>query len=80
MEIFRVGDEVITNSKDRGIVIYVGQSERDEISIVVMSYIGAPYGGNSPDMWHKTGRHFPQIAEVLAELKKSHDEDWKEWR
>lgn len=80
MKIFRVGDEVITHSKDRGVVTYVGKGERDETSIVVMSYAGNPYSGNDINMWHKTGRHFPQIVEVLSELKKSYDEDWKEWR
>ena len=62
----KVGDEVIIAGVT-GIVTRV--PEGDEKRVCYMDASGTVYCNNAYADIHKTGRHFPQIAELLKQIK-----------
>lgn len=71
-EEIKVGDEVVFHHDDERpdtviVVTYIG---RDEF-IDGMDGRGMQYAHNNPKKWTKTGRHFSEIAEVLAKMKEA---------
>lgn len=70
----RIGDEVIWNRKHY-IVFAVKQSEKDDDGRTFNKCKLIAPDGNSDALWvsakvvEKTGRHFPQIEEVLSEME-----------
>ena len=69
-EEIKVGDEVAFHHDDGRpdtvvVVTYIGQDG----FIDGMDGRGTQYAHKNPKKWTKTGRHFPEIAEVLAKMK-----------
>lgn len=63
----KVGDEVYSDAfDDKGIVTHI---TADKVSCVCIICNGSTMMKVGLHGLHKTGRHFPQIAEVLAELR-----------
>lgn len=67
-EDFEIGDEVVTNAGDRGVVVGFG-FEADKDALRIMSHSGGLYSGRcTGDIWHKTGRKFGAIASTMKKL------------
>lgn len=64
----KVGDEVVYSDKNHPRIVTNIFDDAGIIKIVQLSENGKYVVDNIKDI-HKTGRHFPQIAEVLAELR-----------
>lgn len=60
----QVGDEVKCNAGWTAIVTRIKENE-----LTLMDKNGAIANGYNPNSFIKTGRHFPEIAEVLAKMK-----------
>jgi len=66
-EQFAVGDEVYSDAfDDKGIITHI---TADKVSCVCIICNGSTMMKVGTNGLHKTGRHFPEIAEVLAELR-----------
>lgn len=64
---FHVGDEVMTDAGDRGVVVAIGFCT-DEKAPVVMSKSGSQYGYLPAEKWHKTGMHFEELVQLMDKL------------
>lgn len=64
----RVGDEV-----EYGIMVYVVTKITVDESHVIGIHTSGNVGAIPIDKCRKTGRHFPQIAEVLEQMRESDD-------
>lgn len=65
---FAVGDEVYSDAfDDKGIITYI---TADKISCVCIICSGSTMMKVGTIGLHKTGRHFPQIAKVLEQMKR----------
>jgi len=63
----KVGDEVYSDAfDDKGIVTHI---TADKVACVCIICNGSTMMKVGVNGLHKTGRHFPQIAEVLAEMR-----------
>ena len=64
---FAIGDEVYSDAfDDKGIITHI---TADKVSCVCIICNGSTMMKVGTNDLHKTGRHFPQIAEVLAEIR-----------
>ena len=64
---FQVGDEVYTDAGDWGVVTSIGYCTDDNYPVVI-GKSGNPYGYYEGAIWHKTGKNYPEITEVLNKL------------
>lgn len=64
---FQVGDEVYTDAGDWGVVTSIGYCTDDKAPVVI-GRSGKQYGYFEGARWHKTGKDYPEIAEVLNKL------------
>lgn len=76
-EEIKVGDEVIFNrdAPFKVIVTFVKHSGEKPLDYTVMAYNGMMWDFVKPNEITKTGRSFPQIPEVLKQLKETNDAD-----
>lgn len=64
---FKVGDEVYSDAfDDKGVITHITD---DKVACVCIICSGSTMIKVGTHGLHKTGRHFPQIAEVLAEMR-----------
>lgn len=70
---FKVGDEVKDKFGFYAVVVGPKGSKEDESKMYVVFRDGSA-GEQDKDWWTKTGRHFPQIAEVLGMMGEAMDE------
>ena len=69
----KVGDEVYSDAfDDKGIVTHI---TADKVACVCIICNGSTMMKVGVNGLHKTGRHFPQIAEVLAELRGAENDE-----
>jgi len=69
----KVGDEVYSDAfDDKGIVTHI---TADKVACVCIICNGSTMMKVGTIGLHKTGRHFPQIAEVLAELRGAENDE-----
>ena len=69
-EVFRVGDEVYClDERYKSVVTAVGRE-----NVVCMSQNGTWWTDRPKDV-HKTGKHYPEIAQVLAALGGDQDDE-----
>jgi len=69
----KVGDEVYSDAfDDKGIVTHI---TADKVACVCIICNGSTMMKVGTIGLHKTGRHFPQIAEVLAELRGTENDE-----
>lgn len=76
---FEVGD-VIKDVRDGQIGIFIGKCSESEFSCLAYSQRDESfreYVDYKFDCWQKTGKHYPQIAEIFAELRGEDDESSK---
>lgn len=76
---FEVGD-VIKDLRDGQIGIFIGKCSENEFSCLAYSQRDESfreYVDYKFDCWQKTGKHYPQIAEIFAELRGENDESSK---
>ena len=72
-EQIQVGDEVINTQTDaRFIVTHMWVNNSGEKGVSCFNY-GCSAFSTTLDLIRKTGRHFPEIAEVLAKMKENND-------
>lgn len=70
---FAVGDEVYSDAfDDKGIITYI---TADKVSCVCIICSGSTMMKVGTISLHKTGRHFPQIAEVLDQMKEDEQDE-----
>ena len=67
VEQFQVGDEVYTDAGDWGVVTSIGYCTDDKAPVVI-ARSGKQYGYFEGARWHKTGKNYPEITEVLNKL------------
>jgi len=71
----KVGDEVITKYKDHAVAVrdtyYVGE-DREPFTLI---WFGTHMSSCRVNELSKTGRHFPQITEVLKELRGAENDE-----
>lgn len=65
--IFRLGDEVETDAGDKGVVVAIGFCT-DPKAPVVMNKNGSHYGYMTADKWHKTGKHYAELSQLMNKL------------
>lgn len=73
---FEVGD-IVKDDRDGEIGIYVGMGPDGFDYILVLRYYDQIFNARliaNTDNWIKTGKHCPQIAEILAEVRGENDE------
>lgn len=74
---FEVGD-VIKDVRDGQIGIFIGKCSESEFSCLAYSQRDKSfreYVDYKFDCWQKTGKHYPQIAEILAEVRVEGEND-----
>ena len=72
--------DVIKDVRDGQIGIFLGKCSENEFSCLAYSQRDksfSEYVDYRFDCWQKTGKHYPQIAEILAELRGENDESSK---
>ena len=71
----KVGDEVITNYKDHAVAVrdtyYIGE-DREPFTLI---WFGTHMSSCPVNELTKTGRTFPQIAEVLKEMRGAENDE-----
>lgn len=70
-----IGDEVIGVSGRKGVVVGIVIVKGDVMLSLLMREHKVPQLVNASNYETKTGRHFPQIAEVLEQLKGEADKE-----
>ena len=63
----QVGDEVITNIKEVGVVTQVLKTRDTQVQVLMSN--GHSYGMYADNIKRKTGRHFEQVAELLKQMQ-----------
>lgn len=70
-----IGDEVIGVSKRKGVVVGIVVVKGDVMLSLLMREHKVPQLVNASNYGTKTGRHFPQIAEVLEQMKEESEDE-----
>lgn len=66
-EAFQIGDEVVTDAGDRGVIVAIGFCT-DSKAPVVMNKNGSHYKYMTADKWHKTGKHYAELNQLMNKL------------